>query len=292
VFVWSLHNQPTNNQTQKQAAGSKQQQQEQPPPQQQQRKAAQLEARLALAGCRYLRLEAAHELARQLHVLLDDKGHCPSLNLTNLPAPHALGLPVPSLLQQGLGLDLANPAIRGGPPSAHPKRDANAAQALSGLSWDEYEAHASDASMCGDWAFTYWHGDATFSPAPYGKFSTAELVALLTPAVVLTSLPNGIWGRALVTAAHEYGLRLDVCTSAAQQASSQAKANAAAAVAAAAGGIMPGAAVKQLLEGSMGLPAKGVRARVREFSAAVAQVRAAMLADGGSGAPEPSAQGN
>lgn len=231
------------------------------PPQQHQRQL--IHARLALAGCRYLRIETSKDLGRQLHILVDDEGYSPVLNLSNLPAPHALGLPVAQLLRQGLGVDLAHPAIR----ASHAP-----AATLSNLSWEDYEHVSADTSMCGDWLFCYWVGDATWVPAPYGKFSTPELVALLTPATILTSLANGIWGRALVTAAHEYGLSLD-CGNGQQQ--QYQYGNNIQPLQASGSGMNE--AMKHLLEESIALPAKGVRARVRQFSVAVAQARAAML---------------
>jgi hypothetical protein len=220
-----------------------------------------LEAELALSGCRYMRIEASNQLAKQLHILLDDEGYCPSLNLSALPAPHALGLGVPQLLHEGLGINLQNPVLRTEGPSA----------ATCSISWDEYTTLSADQSLCGDWQFCYWLGDATWVPAPYGKFSTSELAALLTPDTILSSLTWGIWGRALVTAAQEQGL--PVGTAQQQQAAAAAAAAAqqrsGSAAPAAAGG-MP-EAMKALLEDSVA--GKDFRARMRQFSAAVASVR-------------------
>lgn len=239
-------------------------------------KQQQLEAELALAGCRFLRIEAVQQLAKQLHILLDDEGYCPSLNLAALPAPHALGLRVPQLLREGLGLDLQNPNIRAPKPT----------DSLCNLDWEEYTVASADQSMCGDWQFCYWVGDATWVPAPFGKFSTQELAAVLIPEVVLASLYNGIWGRALVTAAQEQGLPVGTP---AQQAAAQQQQLSAVTGAAAAG--MPGA-VKALLEESMGLQAGNTfKARMRQFSAAVAAVRTNLM--GGSvPAPGASVQSN
>lgn len=242
-----------------------------------------LTGELALAGCRFMRLEAAHELAKQLHLLLDDEGYCPSLNLAALPAPHALGLGVPALLRKGLGLDLQNPAIRFPEPSA--------ADSLCNLSWDEYTAVSADQSMCGDWQFCYWVGDATWVPAPFGKFSTSELAAVLTPDAVLASLANGIWGRALITAAQEQGVQMGSSASLSTQqdaaAAAQQQLQRGGALGAAAAG-MPDA-VKALLEDSMG--GRDFRARMRQFSSAVAEVRSNLIG-GGSVQPAPGTQNN
>lgn len=237
-----------------------------------------LTAELALAGCRFMRLEAAHELAKQLHVLLDDEGYCPSLNLAALPAPHALGLGVPALLRKGLGLDLQNPAIR--------IPESSATDSLCNLSWEEYTAVSADQSMCGDWQFCYWVGDATWVPAPFGKFSTSELAAVLTPDAVLASLANGIWGRALITAAQEQGVQVGSARPSTQQeAAQQQQLQRSGALGAAAAG-MP-EAVKALLEESMG--GSNFRARMRQFSSAVAAVRSNLI---GGSVPAPGTQNN
>jgi len=241
-------------------------------------KQQELEAELALSGCRFMRIEASQQLAKQLHTLLDDEGYCPSLNLGTLPAPHALGLRVPQLLREGLGLDLQNPTIRS-PASA---------DELCNLPWEQYNLLSADQSMCGDWQFCYWVGDATWVPAPFGKFSTHELAALLTQDTMLASLFNGIWGRALVSAAQEQGLSV-AATQPQQQQQQQPVQQLGTAAGAAAG--MP-EAVKQLLEESMGLQAGTTfRARVHQFSAAVAAVRSAMLG-GAMPAPNAGVHGN
>lgn len=105
------------------------------------------------------------------------------------------------MLQQGLGLDLQSPALK--TLSDHELQD------LQCLSWDEYHVKATDHSIVGEWQFCFWYGNASLVPAPYGKFSTGQLAALLTPEVVLGSLPNGVWGRALVAAAIEVGVVLE-----------------------------------------------------------------------------------
>jgi hypothetical protein len=215
-----------------------------------------LEAELALSGCRFMRIEASNQLAKQLHILLDDEGYCPSLNLSALPAPHALGLGVPQLLHEGLGINLQNPVIRTEGPST----------GTCNISWDEYTTLSADQSLCGDWQFCYWLGDASWVPAPFGKFSTNELAALLTPETILSSLAWGIWGRALVTAAQEQGL--PVGTAQQQQQAAAAAQQRSGRAAAAAG--MP-EAMKALLEDSVA--GKDFRARMRQFSAAVASVR-------------------
>ena len=223
-------------------------------------KQQQLEAELALAGCRFLRLQSAEQLAKQLHILLDAEGYSPTLDLAALPAPHALGLRVPQLLRKGLGINLQDPAIR--VPSADGSSFCN-------LNWEEYSAMSADQSMCGDWQFCYWVGDATWVPAPFGKFSTAELAAVLTPEVVLASLTNGIWGRALVTAAQEQGLLVGAAQPAAVAAAAAAAQQQLSAVAGAAASVPE--TVKVLLEESMA--SNSFRARVRQFSSAVAAVR-------------------
>jgi hypothetical protein len=240
-------------------------------------KQQQLEAELALSGCRFMRFDASQQLAKQLHILLDDEGYCPSLNLAALPAPHALGLRVPQLLREGLGINLQNPAIQTHGPSD---------DTLCNLSWDEYTAVSADQSMCGDWQFCYWVGDATWVPAPFGKFSTSELAAVLTQDVMLASLYNGIWGRALVSAAQEQGLTVG----APQQQGAAAGAAQLGGVAGAAAGVPE--AVKALLEDSIGLHAgRNFRAHVQQFSAAIAAVRNNVV---GAPAPAPGAsvQGN
>ncbi|KAF8066380.1 cardiolipin hydrolase [Scenedesmus sp. PABB004] len=158
-----------------------------------------LAARMSLAGCRYLRIEAAKGLARRVHQLLDGEGHAPGLDLDALPQPHTTGLNFGSLLESRLGLDLASPA---------PLRSAPAAS-LAGLSWDDYHAASTDPGLQADEVCHFWNNTASLVPAPHAKFSTASLAAHLGPELVLSSLPNGVWGRALVGAAIEVGLVLD-----------------------------------------------------------------------------------
>lgn len=227
-------------------------------------KQQQLKAELALSGCRFLRLQGAEQLAKQLHILLDAEGYSPTLDLSALPAPHALGLRVPQLLRQGLGLDLQNPAIR----------VATGDDSYCNLNWDEYSTLSADQSMCGDWQFCYWVGDATWVPAPFGKFSTSELAAVLTPEVVLASLCNGIWGRALLAAAQEQGMPVGTPQQQAAAAAQQQLSVAA--------GVPE--TVKALLE--EGLSSGSFQAHVRQFSSAVAAVRSnivGMPAQGASG---------
>lgn len=163
-----------------------------------------LNGRLALCGCRYLRLEASANLAKQVHLLLDCQGFEPAIKLAALPQPHTLGLNFPQLLQQGLGLDLVNPKVRAVP--------AEQLQCLQALPFEEYHAVVtSDAALSGEcWAFDYWGNCASLAPAPFAKFGTGELAALLTQETTLASLENGVWGRALVAAATEAGLVLQV----------------------------------------------------------------------------------
>jgi hypothetical protein len=237
-----------------------------------------LAAELALAGCRFLRLEAAHQLAKQLHLLLDDEGYCPSLNLASLPAPHALGLGVPALLREGLGLDLHNPVLR--------SMEGSATDSFCNLNWEEYSTVSADQSMCGDWQFCYWVGDATWVPAPFGKFSTSELAAVLTPEVVLASLANGIWGRALINAAQEQGVPVGSASRASTQEGGAAQQQHSGGALGAAATGMP-EAVKALLEESMG--GSSFRARMRQFSSAVAAVRSNLV---GGSVPAPGTQNN
>lgn len=252
------------------------------PPQQQmpaeQYKQQHLEAELALSGCRFMRIEAAQQLAKQLHILLDNEGYCPSLNLASLPAPHALGLRIPQLLREGLGLDLQNPVLR--------SMDAASTASMQHLSWDEYSALSADQSMCGEWQFCYWVGDATWVPAPFGKFSTHELYSVLSRDVMLASLPNGIWGRALVAAAQEQA-GLQVATSTQQEATHAAQQQlSTAAAAAAAASSMPEAVRALINESTAGASSSRFASRVREFSNVVAAVRSTLA-----GRPVPSTQG-
>lgn len=137
----------------------------------------------------------------QVHMLVDDCGHTPDLNMKSLPQPHAVGINLPQLLQQGLDLDLQNPTIK--------SLSEEELQDLQGLNWSDYLTKSMDHNLVGEWKFSYWFGDASLVPAPHGKFSTAQLAGLLTPSVVLASLPNGVLGRSLVAAAIEVGVVLE-----------------------------------------------------------------------------------
>ncbi|KAF6263370.1 hypothetical protein COO60DRAFT_459047 [Scenedesmus sp. NREL 46B-D3] len=163
-----------------------------------------LEARLALSGCCYLRFEAAANLAKQVHLLLDCQGFKPAINVAALPQPHVLGLNFGQILQQGLGLDLTDPQVRLVPQEQ--------LQCLQAVPFEEYHAVVtSDAALSGEcWAFDYWGNGASLAPAPFAKFGTCELTALLTREAVLGSLENGVWGRAMLAAATEVGLTLQV----------------------------------------------------------------------------------
>jgi hypothetical protein len=170
-----------------------------------------LNGRLALCGCRYLRLEASANLAKQVHLLLDCQGFEPAINVAALPQPHTLGLNFAQMLQKDLGLDLANPQVRPVPEEQ--------LLCLQAVPFEEYHAVVTtDAALSGEcWAFDYWGNAASLMPAPFAKFGTGELTALLTKNAVLDSLENGVWGRALVAAATEVGLSLQVPAKDAQQ---------------------------------------------------------------------------
>ncbi|KAF6263331.1 hypothetical protein COO60DRAFT_1624616 [Scenedesmus sp. NREL 46B-D3] len=163
-----------------------------------------LDARLALSGCRYLRFEAAGNLAKQVHLLFDSQGYAFAVNVAALPQPHVLGLNFGQILQPGLGLDLLNPQFR---PEPQEK-----VQSLRTVPFEEYHAIiTSNAALSGEcWEFDFWSNDATLVPAPFAKFGTDELKALLTSEAVLGSLENGVWGRAMLAAAAEVGLTLQV----------------------------------------------------------------------------------
>lgn len=148
-----------------------------------------------------LTVEVGRTVLLQVHMVVDECGHQADLNLTSLPQPHTIGINFPQLLQQGLGLNLQNPAVR--------VLTESETQALQGLTWEDYHTQSMNQQLVGEWRFCFWSGHASLVPAPYGKFSTEELAALLTPELVLSSLPNGVWGRALVAAAIEVGVVLD-----------------------------------------------------------------------------------
>lgn len=172
-----------------------------------------LQARLALSGTRYLRMDAAASLAVALHDLVDGRGTRPELNWGALPPRHALGLCLAGLLQRGLGVGAAvaaaaSIAAAATTSSSGAGEEDRGAGALC-VTWDEYAATAADSSLCGDWEFSYWRGDARHVPAPHAKFGTAALCELFTPALVLSSLEDGVWGRALVAAAADAGLVLE-----------------------------------------------------------------------------------
>ncbi|KAF6263372.1 hypothetical protein COO60DRAFT_1635208 [Scenedesmus sp. NREL 46B-D3] len=163
-----------------------------------------LDARLALSGCRYLRFEAAGNLAKQVHLLFDSQGYAYTVNVAALPQPHVLGLNFGQILQQGLGLDLTDPQVRLVPQEQ--------LQCLQAVPFEKYHAVVtSDAALSGEcWAFDYWGNGASLAPAPFAKFGTGELTALLTREAVLGSLENGVWGRAMLAAAAEVGITLQV----------------------------------------------------------------------------------
>jgi hypothetical protein len=137
-----------------------------------------------------------------VHLLLDCQGFEPAINISALPQPHTLGLNFAQMMQHGLGLDLANPQVRPVP--------AEQLLCLQAVPFEAYHAAmTSDAALSGEcWAFDYWGNCASLAPAPFAKFGTGELTALLTRDAVLDSLENGVWGRALVAAATEAGLSL------------------------------------------------------------------------------------
>jgi hypothetical protein len=139
-----------------------------------------------------------------VHLLFDCQGFEASIKLDALPQPHTLGLNFAQLLQQGLGLELANPQVRAIPEEQ--------LQGLQAVPFEEYHAAVtSDAALSGEcWLFDYWGNCASLAPAPFAKFGTGELAALLTPKAIMDSLENGVWGRALVAAATEVGLVLQV----------------------------------------------------------------------------------
>ncbi|KAF6265542.1 hypothetical protein COO60DRAFT_1697805 [Scenedesmus sp. NREL 46B-D3] len=159
-----------------------------------------MKARLALSGCGYLRIEAANNLAKQLHLLLDCQGFEPTIDVAALPQPHMVGLNFAQILQQGLGLDLTNPQVWIMPEER--------LRSMQGISADAYYSIiSSDAALSGDcWIFDYWSNSASLAPAPFAKFGTCQLKVLLTPEAVLGSLENGVWGRAMLAAAAEAGL--------------------------------------------------------------------------------------
>ncbi|KAF6254474.1 hypothetical protein COO60DRAFT_1540851 [Scenedesmus sp. NREL 46B-D3] len=111
-----------------------------------------------------------------------------------------VGLNFAQILQQGLGLDLDNPQVWTMPEER--------LQSMQGISADKYHSIiTSDAALSGDcWIFDYWSNSASLAPAPFAKFGTCQLKALLTPEDVLGSLENGVWGRAMLAAAAEAGL--------------------------------------------------------------------------------------
>ncbi|KAF6263371.1 hypothetical protein COO60DRAFT_1635207 [Scenedesmus sp. NREL 46B-D3] len=74
---------------------------------------------------------------------------------------------------------------------------------------DDVEAEAQQpANDC--WEFDFWSNDAALAPAPFAEFRTGELTALLTREAVLGSLENGVWDRAMLAAAAEVGITLQV----------------------------------------------------------------------------------
>jgi hypothetical protein len=110
-----------------------------------------------------------------------------------------VGLNFRQLLVKGLKVgDLNNPMLRGQHQSS-----------LECHTWDDYYVNASNTSLCGDWQFCSWTGVARFEPAPYAKFSTAELMAQLEPSTIMASLTTGLWGRVLVAAGMQVGISLD-----------------------------------------------------------------------------------